>query len=200
MQKMVPENAVLIPHEATKVFRGTLFDVYQWEQQLYDGSYKTFEMLRRPDTVLVMGVVENKLIIINEEQPLRGVSKCLPGGRVDKQDESILAAAKREAFEETGYTFQNYKLLSMRQPQRKIEWFIHLCLAWDVAEINQPHTDAGERISLDYLTIETVKKLSNDRSSGFNEPEALAILENIATCEELIALPEYVGKNVDLKD
>lgn len=35
-----------LPPQAKKVFTGQIFDVYQWEQEMYDGSFETFEMLK----------------------------------------------------------------------------------------------------------------------------------------------------------
>ena len=46
-ERTLPAGAHLIPPEAKCVFRGKIFDVYQWPQRLYDGSTATFEMLRR---------------------------------------------------------------------------------------------------------------------------------------------------------
>lgn len=53
MKKVIPDNAVLVPDAAQHVFEGMIFDVYQWPQKLFDGSEHTFEMLKRPDTVVV---------------------------------------------------------------------------------------------------------------------------------------------------
>ncbi len=44
-KRTLPKNAILIPDHATCVFRGMLFDVYQWQQEMFDGSIETFEML-----------------------------------------------------------------------------------------------------------------------------------------------------------
>lgn len=48
---------VKIPSHATKVFSGVIFDVYQWEQELFNGNIATFEALRRPSTVIIIPVV-----------------------------------------------------------------------------------------------------------------------------------------------
>ena len=52
------------PPQAKRVFKGMIFDVYQWEQEMYDGSTHTFEKIIRPDTVLVIPVTEDGKIII----------------------------------------------------------------------------------------------------------------------------------------
>ena len=105
MQKIVPDDSVLIPPEASRVFEGQIFDTYQWSQTMFDGSSHTFEMLKRPDTVTVMCVVDEKVLVIDEEQPHVGTRRSFPGGRVDDTDASVEAAAKREVLEETGYSF-----------------------------------------------------------------------------------------------
>ena len=52
-ERVLPKGARLIPREAGCVFRGEIYEVHQWPQKMPDGSVKTFEMLRRPDTVMV---------------------------------------------------------------------------------------------------------------------------------------------------
>lgn len=46
-----------IPSHAVKVFSGVIFDVYQWQQELFNGETATFEALRRPSTVVIIPVV-----------------------------------------------------------------------------------------------------------------------------------------------
>ena len=99
MKKIVPSGTNLIPSNAERVFEGKIFDVYQWRQEMFDGSFATYENLRRPDTVLVIAIDDGKIIINDSNQPHRGRKYELPGGRVDAKDESILAAAKREMLE-----------------------------------------------------------------------------------------------------
>ena len=49
-ERVLLKGARLIPPEADCVFRGEIYEVHQWPQKMPDGSVKTFEMLRRPDT------------------------------------------------------------------------------------------------------------------------------------------------------
>ena len=59
-----------IPDTATKDFSGVFFDIYQWQQELYDGSFKTFERAKRPDSASMVAVTPDKKIIVTEqEQP-----------------------------------------------------------------------------------------------------------------------------------
>jgi ADP-ribose pyrophosphatase len=194
MKKIVPMDAVLIPDTAMRVFQGVIYGVYQWQQELFDGSETTFEMLRRPDTVSVICIIDDKVLIINDEQPHRGSRLSFPGGRVDDGDEAILHAAKREVHEETGHSFKQWRLVKVWQPQTKIEWFIHLFIAWDVAEVVAPHLDAGEKIAIEFLSFEKAKQLvAHNSSLG----EATAIFEDLNSTSELLALPEFQGREIE---
>ena len=46
-----------LPENAKLVFKGIIHDIYQWEQEMFDGSKATFERIRRPDTTAVIAVV-----------------------------------------------------------------------------------------------------------------------------------------------
>jgi len=98
-----PPNKQPIPEYAKCVFNGIIFDVYQWQQKQFDGTTATFEKLKRPDTVMLLPVTNDKKIVITEqEQPGKQPFIGSIGGRVDP-GEDILTAAKRELLEESGY-------------------------------------------------------------------------------------------------
>lgn len=44
---MDKEKSKKIPDHAELVFKGVLHDVYQWQQEAFDGSFLTFEAIRR---------------------------------------------------------------------------------------------------------------------------------------------------------
>jgi len=52
--------------QAQRVFKGIIFDVYQWKQKMFDGSQGIFEMLKRPDTALYKNRMENSLVCCAE--------------------------------------------------------------------------------------------------------------------------------------
>jgi hypothetical protein len=61
-----------IPNHAKKVFAGKTFDVYHYEQKMFDGSTQIFEKLKRNHSVDIIAVTkENKILVIHEEQPGR---------------------------------------------------------------------------------------------------------------------------------
>jgi ADP-ribose pyrophosphatase len=195
MKKIIPTDSVLVPDQAVRAFQGMIFDTYQWPQKLFDGSEHRFEMLKRPDTVSIICIVEDKILVIDDEQPHLGSRQSFPGGRVDAEDGSVETAAQREILEETGYSFKNWRLLKVSQPYRKMEWFVYIFLAWDVAAQQQPVLDAGEKITVNQLNFEEVKELVLQHKGYLGESSD--IFAAAETLDRLVALPEFVGQEVD---
>ncbi len=136
-----------IPKQAKKVFTGEIFDVYQWEQELYDGSTATFEMLKRPATVQIIPVAGDSILLSYEEQPMKPRTFSLFGGRVER-GEDLLACAKRELKEETGYTSDNWELYRSYEFAGKIDWTVHIYIARKCVKTAEQSLDAGEKIDV----------------------------------------------------
>jgi ADP-ribose pyrophosphatase len=187
--QIIPENAVLIPPEAKLVFQGQIFDVYQWPQTMYDGQVATFEMLKRPNTVETICIHDDKIIILDDEQPNRGARRSFVGGRVDPDDHNPESAAKREVLEEVGFTFENWRLIRVWQPYNKIEWFIYLFVAWSGRQVSPPSPDSGEKITAEHLPFAEVKRLVLSKTGHLGE--ASPLFEKATSTRDLINLPEF---------
>lgn len=195
MKKVIPQDAVLVPDNAELMFAGVLFDVYQWPQQMYDGTTCTFEMLKRRDHAHAICIVDDKIIVQDELQPNSNPRYNFPGGQIDLEDESSLIGAQRETLEETGYTFKNWRLLRVWQPHGKTENFVYTYLAWDVLDKAQPIDMPGEKITLNFLDFEEVKQAVLARK-GYLSSE-IDIFEKVSSIDDLLQLPEFEGKTVD---
>jgi ADP-ribose pyrophosphatase len=195
MKKLIPENSILVPDEAELKFRGSIFDVYQWPQKMFDGSIKTFELMRRADTVQIIAVKDDKLVMVKDEQPDRPAQEYPPRGRVDPNDASWLEAAKREMLEETGMQFRDWRLVEVSQPAAKLEWFVATYLATDfVSQGAQKLDKGGERISVWLESFDNVRDMSlSNHSISYLKP----FFANISNIEELLALKEFEGVMVD---
>lgn len=146
MEIKKPASNNPIPAHAKRVFKGQIFDVYQWEQRGYDGKIHIFEKLRRSDTALVIPVTEDeKIVIAKQEQP--GVTPFigLVGGRFD-EGEGALDAAKRELLEETGYESADWELFDASQPVSKIDWAVYLFIARGCKKVADQHLDGAEKV------------------------------------------------------
>ncbi len=143
-----PKPKQPIPEHAEKVFSGVLFDVYQWDQELYDGRIVKFEKLKRPDTVVIFGVLpDGKILLTEQEQPGKDPYIGAVGGRVDA-NENILDAAKRELLEESGYEAKEWFLWDSQQPIGKIEWAVYTFIAKDLNKVADLNLDGGEKITM----------------------------------------------------
>ncbi len=168
MTTVRPISTQPLPANATCVFEGKLFSVYQWEQTLYDGSTATFEKVKRPDTVLVFATTnDRKILLLTQEQP--GYNEPfvgVAGGRVE-DGEDPETAALRELLEETGYTSDDMVLWKAEQPLAKIEWAMYTFIARNCRSVSDMMLDAGEKMILKPVTLDELIELGT--SDGFYE-------------------------------
>lgn len=169
MKIIRPISKQPIPSRAEKVFQGVIFNVYQWEQKLFDGTTATFEKLKRPDTVVVFPVLaDGRILLTEQEQPGKEPFIGATGGRVDP-GEDILAAAKRELLEESGYEAKEFRLWDAQQPITKIDWAVYTFIAKGLKKVDDLHLDGGERITLKPVTFDELLGLAS--STNFYEKE-----------------------------
>jgi ADP-ribose pyrophosphatase len=155
---------------------GVIFDVYQWEQKLYDGTTTTFEKLKRPDTVVIFPILpDGRILLTEQEQPGKEPFIGACGGRVD-EGEDVLAAAKRELLEESGYEADDFFLWDAQHPASKIEWVVYTFIAKGLRKVADLNLDGGEKIELKPVTLDELIEIGNSRN--FSEKEvASKILE-----------------------
>lgn len=149
MKIVRPKSKRPIPISANRVFEGVLFDVYQWQQKMYDGSLKTFESLKsKSDTVNVYPITnEGKVILTRQSQPgLKVFTGCL-GGRMNKSEDP-LTAAKRELLEESGYDAKHWRLWFKVQPAEKMDWTVYTFVVKELEKVAEPEPGNGEKIKL----------------------------------------------------
>lgn len=168
-----PKSKQPIPNTAKKVFEGKIFDVYQWEQELYDGTKTTFEKLKRPDTVVVFGVLDDgRIILTKQEQPGKAPFIGATGGRVDK-GEDVLVAAQRELLEESGYEASEFILWDAQHPASKIDWVVYTFVAKGLKKVADLNLDGGEKIELFTMTLDELIEMVVNDPSKFNENEVI---------------------------
>lgn len=162
-----PKSKQPLPENAKLVFKGVMFDTYQWEVDGYDGSKRLFEKLKRPDTAMVIPITEDgKIIIALQEQPNKPPFIGAIGGRVD-EGEDVLEAAKRELLEESGYVAKEWILFDAVQPVSKIEWAVYTFIAKGCKKIAEQNLDGAEKIELKFVSFDEFINLAvNDDKFG----------------------------------
>jgi len=136
-----------IPDTAKAVFKGKIFDVFQWEQKLYDGSSATFEALKRPGTIQIIPTIAGKILLAHEEQPNKPLGYSFLGGRQEPNEEPLVTA-KRELLEETGMESSDWELIKVYENHGKIEWNIYLFAARNCKKVAEQKLDPGEKIEV----------------------------------------------------
>lgn len=167
MERPTPNQP--IPSHAKKVFSGVIHDVYQWEQQMYDGSTATFEKIKRTDTIAVIPItIDGKIIVCEEQQPgYKNSFYTFPGGRLDA-DEDPMACAKRELMEETGYTCQEMMLWDASNIVPKVDCVSYTFIAVGCERKNDKKLDNGEMNSVKFVEfVEMMDILMGDNFRGF---------------------------------
>jgi ADP-ribose pyrophosphatase len=168
-----------IPDNAKKVFEGIIFDVYHWEQEMFDGTTSTFEAVKRIDSNSILAVVDNKIIITKEEQPGKEVFTDIPGGRVERGEDKM-TAAKRELLEETGYATDDFEEWLTEDSARmsKLEWNTFYYIARNCKKVQDQNLDVGEKIEVQLISfeefIERRVELTRGRSELFQLLETAA--------------------------
>lgn len=188
MRRYIPADASLIPRQAERKFAGEIFDVYQWPQEMFDGSMATFEMLKRADTVIIIAVKDNKVVITRQRQPRKDWYYSFPGGRVDEADVNELAAAKRELREETGMMFRDWRLVNATQPFAKVDWLVYTFLATDFTEQGPQNLDGGELIEVMEVSFEELLEYCRRPDAKYLKVD-LNNLGEIQSLQQLLELP-----------
>ncbi len=184
--KKIPDNAKL-------VFKGVLHDVYHWDQEMFDGSFATFEALKRRDAVVVIAITDSKKILCNdEEQPGMEPFVTLPGGNSETAD--FMDDAKRELLEESGYAGDSWKLWFSIDilKYHKIEWNNNFFIAHGCKKIAEQNLENGEKITTRLITFEEFLELRNNPK--FRNKDLIPLLEKAAgSKEEKQKLKELLG-------
>jgi 8-oxo-dGTP pyrophosphatase MutT (NUDIX family) len=144
-KRPLPKGYKLFSEKAEKVFSGTRFDIYQWKQKLFNGSMVTFEIAKRNDTVVIIPIIDEEIVLVKERQPHWDKDALVLVGGVVEKEEELEAAARRECAEETGMIFKDFYLVDVRYPTPGVEWGIYTFIAKNLLEMKEKKLDAGEK-------------------------------------------------------
>jgi len=179
-----------LPDHARKVFSGKIFDVYQWDQVMYDGTTRVFEKIKRLDTVVVIPVLDDgTILLIEQEQPGTKVYISACGGHIEP-GEDVLDAAKRELLEEVGYHADEYVLWKAIMPSTKTDQVTFYFIAKGCKKVAEQELDGGEKITTKQVTFNEFLQLA--RKERFMEKEPIADLY------EALLDPEQYAKTKEL--
>ncbi len=177
-----------LPENAKRVFEGKIFDVYQWEQELYDGSKAIFEKLVRPDTVVVFPILPGeRILMVEDSQPGRDTVLTAPSGRIE-EGETPEETARRELLEETGYRVESLEPLFVEpQLSQKMDWVIYGFIGHGAKKVQEPKPDAGEKITEHIASFDEMVE-SIRRGKGLQRDFGRVFFEALFDEEKMSAL------------
>lgn len=188
-----PKTLQPIPKHAKKVFEGVIFSIWQWEQEMFDGTTQVFEKAKRRSSVGVLPVTkDNKIVITTQRQPSMDEFVSLVGGIVDPGEEPS-EAASRELLEEVGMKCEQLDLWYSVQPITKVEWPIYIFIARGAEQVTKPNLDSGEKIEMQL--VDWTEFLSVVAKEDFRDKEiALRILQKKQNPDQLEQLRNFIFK------
>jgi len=145
------------------VFQTPFFSIRQDTCRLPDGQViDDYYVMRSPNVVIIFALTSNHEVIMVEQYKhgMGDISLELPGGLVDPEDETPLAAAKREFREETGYDTETFfSLTEHAHDPTRTSHSIHGFLGLDVEKVGEQKLDANESINLRLVKLEDMPVL-----------------------------------------
>jgi len=171
-----------IPDNAIKVFEGVIFDVYQWPEEMFDGTHTTYEAIKKRDAVVVIAVSDGTIVLNHEEQPRLGKFIGLPSGKCELGF-TPLENAKRELLEETGMESSEWQEWFTSDPlgHQKIDWNNYFYIAKNCKKVTEQKLDPGEKITTQLISFEEFLALRDDPT--FRNKDLIPLLEKVASNE-----------------
>lgn len=155
------------PKNAKKVFTGVIFDIYQWGQEMFDGSTATFEMADRKDSTIVIAEFEDKFVMTKQEQPGRELFYSLVSGRIAR-NQTPEENAREELLEEARMETDDLRLIGEWKSGAKLDYSIFIYVAKDCRRVESVNPDvAGEKIESFLVDFdEFCEILDSDKTRG----------------------------------
>ena len=118
------------------------------------------EMIERvPASAILAFDEEGKVIMVEQFRGSFGTVLEVPAGKVDKGEDSLIAA-RRELEEETGYTAKNIEpLISYYPSVGYTTEQINCYVALDIEKLGKQRLDAGEKIDVVKMAVPDLLRL-----------------------------------------
>lgn len=148
-----------IPDNAKKVFDWKTFNVYQWEQKMFDWTIKIFEKLKRNDSIDIIAISKNnEIYILEEEQPWRSPFYWLVWWTCEDW-ETPIETAKRELLEETWLKSGDWELFWSYSKSSRIDYKSNIFIARNCEKIEKQNLDSWEKIKVKKVNWEEFLKI-----------------------------------------
>ncbi len=158
-----------------EIFKGRVFTITCDDVELSDGLKSKREVVHHNGGVVIAAEKEGKILFVRQfRYPTKEILYELPAGKLDKDGEDILSAAKRELEEETGFNAKNWESLGYiwTSPGFCSEK-LYLFKASELSFKGQ-HLDEGE--ILDYMSIDKEKVFNMIKTGEISDAKTICAL------------------------
>ena len=151
--------------ESTTDYTCPGFDVRLDRVRFPDGAEGEFHSVTEPESVVVLpftgdpGEADEELVVVAEwRQAVGRVSRGLPAGTREPEDDDLAATARRELTEETGYVADSVEALVTVEPLNGVADAVHhYFLARGCRPDGEQDLDHNESIRVETTTFETLR-------------------------------------------
>ena len=181
-----------IPAHAKKVFQGTRWNIFQWEQEMFDGTKQIYESIHRMNSVVIFPIIDEEILILEEEQPHWGRKAfSLTAGGIE-EGESIFEGAERELEEETGLNFKDLYLVGINQESPNVGHYSYTFVAKNVIGEKPQELDPGEKITVKKVSFNELISLTRQRKFFYRPSfiDEMIIQDRIDEFKDLLKNPE----------
>ncbi|RQG92254.1 NUDIX hydrolase [Natrarchaeobius chitinivorans] len=133
------------------------FDIINESVQLPDGTETEFDYLSEPASVCILPFTPDGDVVCIEEwrQAVDRISRGLPVGGIEPDDDDLEAAARRELTEETGHEAERLEPLVTVEPANGIaDVSLHVFVAYDCRQTAAQQLDHNESIRTTTVAFE----------------------------------------------
>lgn len=146
--------------DGEKLFDGIVVHLERDRVRLPSGHEGVREVIRHVGAVCVIPVDADGNVLMERQfrYPHAKVLWEIPAGKLDSKAEDPLAAAKRELYEETGYTAETFTLLGeLYTTPAFVDEVIHMYLAEGLSRADtEQHLDEDEFLTVESIHIDTL--------------------------------------------
>ncbi|WP_461214477.1 NUDIX hydrolase [Lacticaseibacillus sp. GG6-2] len=154
---------------ASTKYSGHIFDVVQQVIKTPDGLTVQRDLIKHASAVALLALTADDQVLINREYRvgINAEAYALPAGLID-DGETVMAAAKRELEEETGYLAQSLEeMVAIRSSEGMTDEVVHLILARvDTNKRAQQHFDRDEFVTSRFVPLQEVIQAVRDGRIG----------------------------------
>jgi len=158
-----------------KIYDGKVFRVTKDIVKLSNGEQTLREVVHHNGGVVIAAEKDGKILFVKQYRyPAQSAIYELPAGKLDKGNEDILSAAKREFEEETGYTANKWEAMGFvwSSPgfcSEKLYLF-------KASELSYKSQNLDEDEILDCIAIEKDKVFDMIKSGEINDSKSISAI------------------------